>query len=492
VSPTSAFDRLTLAFDPDLAQWRFGGRPAGPAGLAVLASDGVRLVVDATDPGWIVEVTIDLEHDDPTLAPADASRRAAAALLGPRLAALLVAQPAAIPVDLGGVDLDPDRGPARGLAGRLAVLQAVRDPSVSKWWTVEEVCLRAALAQAGLDTWAAPPADITEAAEFVRAFADPAPAGLTADQRARLLLRLRALARLVAPQQPELAGALARLEGPILVRAGDVESAFGALTADLSDPDAHRPSIDMTGRLQAASWMLLGPRGEPRGPGERDAEVPLCFNVDHDYEALPGVVADDQQIAVEWFRGRDELRARFRLAPGMPTDRLQGVWVRVHVRPSEGPPYLLDLSHATLDPDHAGYAMARLLVPSSFSSGQLLLDFTSNPSEPVLTAASRARHRAVRLALAAASGQRQRSRNAARTWHACHREWIAAGDHGRAALALRRAAGGVSDPAVSAELVQRARELLRAPDAAWAEEYLQELRDVPEPFDQEVFEPGPD
>ena len=506
MSPTwhSPFDALSVAFDPESAQWRFAGRPPGPAGIVTLnIVDDVQLVVDAVEPDRIVELTVDLERCDPTAPPSALARRLVAALLGEPFARHLVARHDGVVTEVDGSEIDPGTVHTRTLAGRLALLCELRyleepDDPVSPWWAVEEVCLRAALAEVtGIVDVGATEHAATEAAEFVGAFADRSVGALSPDQRRRLVRRLRALARIVGSSQPHVVAALGRLEGPLMIPADDVAPAFTELTADL--PDYDERDLDRLGLLQPAALTLLGgdglrPRTEPeaRDGDHLEPEEPVRFFVEHDDDLAPGIVAPSSRIMVDWYRQRDEIRASVTLRPGVTSADVASLWVRVHVRSPDRSPYLVDMSQTMLDPDHPDHAIARLLVSHEFSSGQLLVDVTLDPAQPALTPASRARHRAVRLALDAAARERRRATRVTQGWIACHEEWIAAGDHGRAALALARAARGLADDPLALSLFEKARELLGAAGASWAEDYIGQLADVAEPFDREVFEPGAD
>lgn len=241
---------LALAYDAEVGAWVASGTPPGPAGSALLAIEGVSLVVDFADPARLVEVVID-PSTTPSLLSALLSRPSPERLLDPA----------------GGDVIDAALTPAaRASLGWLAVAlerghEAEAVPSV---WTAEALLLAR---RAGVDALLDEPLDLDEVAEWL----DDLPSGLLGalDQADRGAAdRLRAVAALVRS-----AGIAVREDvdgGGDGLDAGDVAARF----ADMVEPLAPAPALLGGPGGEVPVWCsALGAEAVDAARGTWDAET---------------------------------------------------------------------------------------------------------------------------------------------------------------------------------------------------------------------------
>src|SRR6266516_5051083 len=137
-----ARERITVMLDYDDVdrRWSISGSPSGPAGFVDLAlSDDVEILVDATEPERLVELTGTLPGSDPHAVLPPPTQRLVAALLGKDVAGHLVrAVEEQTPLE---IECQPTR--ALRAVGRLALLERLRETASvpSPWWAAEAALL---------------------------------------------------------------------------------------------------------------------------------------------------------------------------------------------------------------------------------------------------------------------------------------------------------------------------------------------------------------
>ncbi|HSH62314.1 MAG TPA: hypothetical protein VK988_22220 [Acidimicrobiales bacterium] len=427
---------LVLSMDEDVAMARFGGGPAGPAGLVELNLAGdTSWLFDKAHPARLLELGVRFDAEGPSTS----ALAAVEAALGPEAVTLFQAG------QRGTLVLDADSAEVVSRLGRLGLLDAERqrsDQCVAGLWAAE---------------WAALAATFDERL------------GLGRLARSEALEGLEALMGL----EPEVA----RAQPWVARRVVEVGWGVHALTSD------HRRGEELLSRLQ--EWeALLGQVLE--------ADMGRLFDEVQSYFAQTVLVASGAPMLGG--EGNAQHRHSYVLEPALvPPGLLRGdVGLMANYDPSTG---ILEVTcevEARADPDQVGQLWARaidhqgmvvalsplqargtlarasLVVGADLDLAQTHIEITAKPTHAPASAALRALRRAQRHADAALRAERlghfetTAFEVAAAAWRSCAGAWVELENVADQAGALRLAARDLALAGLTRDaedLVGRARQL---------------------------------